>query len=435
MRQQFRYTLFLLSLTLLGFISLGYSQETVEQPNEEPTPAEQPTEEPNPLETQPENLEKQLPSDSQREFRDIKTRLESLENPPPNQPQTVVIISLVLAIFAFVLATFFGSWMILRQGKFNKKIQGLISVLNQKLARRLDSVQNVNDNNANRLEKMISVQSTIHNMKENVEQTNDRINNIDATLADMRSDMEMGAETEDALIDYQEESERIVRNAQERVEELARAYTDGEPIDCIEIEPSTPSQKVHLIAQILRQWKIESEKSGPADLVRSLTQREKTITDELKTIRGEPSLSSKPLVLETDISTDTELNDIRNQCIDYVARFEGMLSGYDLGHQVDETIYEEFIPRFIKIDLINNVAKFIPSDLLPEKMDRFLQFIDWEIIPIEIGKTEADARWHTIQGSQQTGVESGTVAQVVLPGLRRKIDGEIVQRPVVIRAE
>ena len=50
-------------------------------------------------------------------------------------------------------------------------------------------------------------------------------------------------------------------------------------------------------------------------------------------------------------------------------------------------------------------------------------------------KQKADARLHDIQGSQQTGVEPGTVAKVITPGLKQKIDDTIVQKPVVIRGE
>ena len=166
-----------------------------------------------------------------------------------------------------------------------------------------------------------------------------------------------------------------------------------------------------------------------------MTYSEKVIKDELKTIRGQSIPSPKPLVLETDISIDIELDRIRNQCVDYVTRFERMLSSYELERQVDEPRYSQFISQLIKDRLFNNVARFIPFDTLSKKMDPFLQLVDWEIVPIEIGKTEVDARVHDVQGSRQTRLKPGTVAKVVLPGLVRKTDGIIVQKPVVIRGE
>ena len=72
---------------------------------------------------------------------------------------------------------------------------------------------------------------------------------------------------------------------------------------------------------------------------------------------------------------------------------------------------------------------------LHKKLDKFLDLVGYEIVPIEIGKTKADARVHELQGSRQTGGESGTIVEVILPGLQRKGDGEILQKPVVIRGE
>lgn len=166
-----------------------------------------------------------------------------------------------------------------------------------------------------------------------------------------------------------------------------------------------------------------------------MTYSEKVIKDELKTIRGKSIPSPKPLVLETDISTDTELDRIRNQCVDYVVQFERMLFSYELERQIDEPEYNQFISQLIKVRLFNNVARFIPFDVLSEKMAPFLQLVDWEIVPIEIGETEVDARVHDVQDSRQDRVKPGTVAKVVLPGLMGKTDRIIVQKPVVIRGE
>ena len=68
-------------------------------------------------------------------------------------------------------------------------------------------------------------------------------------------------------------------------------------------------------------------------------------------------------------------------------------------------------------------------------MDDFLQIVGYEVVPIKIDKTKADARLHDIQASRQTNAESGTIVEVVLPGLQQKADGEIIQKPVVIRGE
>ena len=247
---------------------------------------------------------------------------------------------------------------------------------------------------------------------------------------------------EHTLGDYPHKAEKSVRDAQERVAKLARAYKDGEPIGFVDLETPTLSQKVllilNLLARDISQWRAELEQSSEVNpnLVDTLTYRERDIKDKLKAVRGETLPVPNLLNLETDISTDTELNHIRNQCALYVAQFEGRLFGYEEGCKIDDLAeYDQFIPQFIKDRLFNGVARFIPPERLPKQLDGFLQLVGYEVVPIEIGKTKADARVHEIQGSRQIGVEPGTIIEVVLPGLRRITDGKIVQKPVVIRGE
>ena len=248
--------------------------------------------------------------------------------------------------------------------------------------------------------------------------------------------------TEHTSVHYRDKAEKAVRDAQERVAKLTCAYREGEPIDFLGIETPTSSQKVllflNLLARNISQWRAELEQSGEVDpnLVDTLTYREREIKDKLKAVRGETPPVPNLLNLETDISTDTELNHIRNQCALYVARFEGRLFGYEERCKIEDlTEYNEFIPQFIKDRLFNGVARFISPERLPKQLDGFLQLVGYEVVPIEIGKTKADARVHEIQGSRQVGVEPGTIIEVILPGLRWITDGEIVQKPVVIRGE
>ena len=438
---QVRHVLLFLILALFGIASLGYSQDTDEKPSEEPNPVEQSTEEPDPLVTQFKDLETQLNSLKSR-FDNSEIRLNTLEDASGNPFQTIAMICIVLFILTFVFAIFLGLKIGRQQKKLNEitqEWQGFQEKLNensQMLQTSLDYVQQIDRDNTDKLEKVESKQSAIKSQQATLQkvitETRIRIDNIDLTLANLETRRE-----EESIIEYQQEAGAIVQRARERVAELVRAYRAGEPIDFIEIETPTPSQKVHLIARYLHQWKNELAQSARSDsyLVQILTSAEEVIKDQLKAIRGEVPPSPKSLDLETNISTDIELNEIRDQCIDYVARFEGTLSGYELGHEVDEATYAEFIPQFIKNQLFNNVARFIPLDLLPEELDRFLQLADYEVIFIEIGKTKANARVHVIQGSQQSDVEPGTIAEVITPGLRRKTDNTTAQKPVVIRGE
>ena len=144
------------------------------------------------------------------------------------------------------------------------------------------------------------------------------------------------------------------------------------------------------------------------------------------------------LELETDINTDTGLNEIPYKCNLHVVRFKDGLFYYEERCEIDdlETQYNQFIPQFIKDRLFNGVARFLSVEQFPKHLYQCLQLVGYEVVPIEIGKTQADARLHDIQASRQTGVAPGTIVEVVLPGIcRREADGEIVQKPVVIRGE
>ena len=234
---------------------------------------------------------------------------------------------------------------------------------------------------------------------------------------------------------YQREAEEAIRNARQQVMELARNYRNGEPIDLDNIFTSTPSQKALLnlntIARDLCQWISELRQTDQTDLLQTLSYAEQTIKDKLKTIRGENIPPPKTLDLPADVSTNTAVNRIRNECADYVAKFEGILRSYELEREVDTSICEQFIQN----QLFNNLTRYILSDSISEKLDKFLQLVDLEIVPIEIGITQVDSRVHDIQGSEQTGVKRETIAEIIKPGLKKRSNGASVQKPVVIRGE
>ena len=234
---------------------------------------------------------------------------------------------------------------------------------------------------------------------------------------------------------YQQEVEEVIRDAQQRVMELERSYRDGEPIDLDNIYPSTPNQKVLLnlntIARDLSQWTKELKQDGQTDILQTLRYVEAAIKNKLKTIRGQAIPSPKTLELSTDVSTDTEVTHIRNECADYLEEYKSMLRKFELECEVDPSVCEQLVRN----QLFNNLARYMPPDSLSEKLDKFLQLVDLEIVPIKIGETEVDSRIHDIQGSKKTNVDAGTVAEVIIPGLMQKTDSAIVQKPVVIRGE
>ena len=443
MYHQFRYALLLLTLALFGFALLTYSQDTIEQPNEEPNFAGQLNEEPNSSETQLKNLEDRLDV-LQRQLNATNAFFDDLENPSINWFQTFVIIFLALVILVFAVVIFLRLRMIQQQYRSSdERAQGLQRELNDRmegLQKSLISVRQIGINNTEKLNEVESKQSLISDEQESIHnaitEIRGHIDNVKLNLPNLESDRET-----DSTIDSQSEVESTIQKTQARIEELARAYRNGEPIDLDDIETPTPSQNVLMVlnwmARAIEEWITELEQSSAAnpDLIQTLRYAEQTIKDKLKTIRGESSPSPRLLDLGIDVDTDIGLNQIQYQGNVHVARFAGRLLGYEEGREVDTAEYDHFLRQFIKDRLVNGTARFVPFDQLSEQVDKFLQFVGYEVVPIQIGTTKVDSRLHEIQGSQQIGVESGTIVEVVLPGLRRKTDGEIVQKPVVIRGE
>ena len=188
----------------------------------------------------------------------------------------------------------------------------------------------------------------------------------------------------------------------------------------------------------IREWKNELEQSGTAnpDLITTLIYGEQAIKERLKGICGDLTPVPNQLELETDINTDTKLNEIRDKCNLHVVRLKDGLFYYEERCEIEDLEqYNQFIPQFVKDRLFNGVARFLSVEQFPEHLYQCLELVGYEVVPIEIGETKADARLHDIQASRQTGIAPGTIVEVILPGLRRKADGEIVQKPVVIRGE
>ena len=238
---------------------------------------------------------------------------------------------------------------------------------------------------------------------------------------------------------YQREAEKAIQDTRKHVEGLVRRHQEGEPIDFENTYPEKPSQKVlvllNIITQELCQWTSELKQTKQTDILQTVTFAEMAIKDKLKTIRSEDIPTPETLDPPTNVTTENELNHIQKKCNDYIEKFEGTLRNYELNREIDTTIYKQFIFQFIKNDLFNNLVRRMPFDAFPEKLEDFLQLGGFEVVPIKIGETEADSLVHDIQGSKQTDVKRGTIAEVIQPGLMNKNSGTIVQKPVVIRGE
>ena len=435
-KRQFRYVLSFLILTLFVFATSADSQESTEQLTEEPNSTEQSSAEPNPLESQLDTLKEDI--------RRLEYNFNALEDPSDSSFQIFVIIIVAFIILISIFVIFWGRRLVRQQrSMLDENERRWAGRLNDSLQRsdgRLTLIRQQGDERTQKLEEIESNQSLISNELKTFQNTSDgiesRLDNLDLTVANLESARETDI-TPDNTVVYQVDVESTILETQARLEESARAYRNGEPIDLDYIETPIPSHNVVLnlnwIVRTIREWITDLEQSTAVNqgLIQTLKYAEQTIKNKLKTIREGSMPALKPINLETNM----ELGDIRDQSITYPALFKGVLIGNEFGRKVDEAGLDQFIPQFIRNNLFNNVVKHIPHDQLQEQLDRFLQLADYEVIPVEVGITEADSLLHDIQGSKHTGVKRGTVAEVVNPGLMQKTDRIIVQKPVVIRGE
>ena len=413
---QFRYVLFLLALILVGVTSLVYSQEVSEQSNGEPVSVEQSSKTPDPV----------------------------LQNSSDNSFWTYVIIFGALIVLGFAVVVFLGFRKIQQlRNEFENNERGWqnrLNEINQRWEGQLKHIRRQGKDNTQKIEEIVSNHSQLHDEQKDFQNAlsklGNRLDGLELTLENLDLD-----KVPDETVDEQPQLGEIIQEARTQVESLVQTYENGEPIDWTDIENPTPSQTtlqiLNWIARSVEDWKDDLEQSGEAnpDLIQTLGYANQIIKDKLKEVRGPaPSVPEFPEV-ETNVSTDAAYNEFQNECTAYVSRYEGLLIGFQLGRPADETEYNQFIPQFIKDRLFNSVARFIEFDRLSEQLGEYLQLVGYEVVPIEIGKTQADARIHDIQSSRQDNVETGTIAEVVLPGLQRIDNGAIIQKPVVIRGE
>ena len=398
--RRFKYAVSLLAFALFGFVSLGYSQDT---PN---------------------------PSDA-----------------ASNSSAVLEILVGILIILVGVV--FWRFW----KHPLNKSLQELTQKLDfnqlnqitnklETLNRRMQELtQKLDSNQANKIE--FSIEQELKSFRKELAATTSEQPSILAQQQDLQAKFEKLENRLETFENWKEdvtfcqrEAARVVKDTQKQVENLAENYREGSPIDFTALENLSVVQKLNVIVSDISQWKTELEKySQPdVDLAQVLASAETFLKDKLKGDRGIPP-TPMPLNLETDISTETALDRVRQKCSAYVKQFEKTLSDYETEREADVEAYDQFIFTSIKDRVFNNLTHYFPPEQLPEQINKFLQLVDLEAIPITLGETIADARVHQIQDSRQTDGEPGTIVEIVSPGLRRQTDGVIVQKPVVIRGE
>lgn len=364
---------------------------------------------------------------------------EELEQSDAESNDLQTFIGLILIILAVVLLLTAIGYLIYRTvqqwGTMHNNIKSL--------PKSMQSIENIK-NNTNSLKQIEDGQKIIQSNQKKIENslltTDKRINDI---INYMQKNQESHVEKviEPVSRDYQREAEKEIQNAEQKVLTLQNEYKEGLSIYLDSPDEITQSQEVMIslnwIEYNLRNWMSELDKSDSAnsDVIHRLKSANQDVRNKLKEIRGDGHPTPRPIEPAGKVENETEFHELQIKCNCYVAHFEGMLYGYELQCSLHKEDYNDYIPKFIKDNLFNGVAKYLDTEQPPEQLQNFLAIADYETMPLEIGKTEADAHYHEIRQTRQTSGEQGKIVEVIIPGLQRISDGEIIQKPVVVRGE
>ena len=243
---------------------------------------------------------------------------------------------------------------------------------------------------------------------------------------------------------YQERSEAIQDEFQDKLSKLEKDYNEGYGLNLFDWDPETLCEEeiaillLNLMVSEVIAWQKEIGRATPEtkQLVETLTEVGTRLRQTLKQTRG-VSTPSPTLFPDLLAENQSDLEKIQSECDAYLERFTKKLIEQEKKHaaKIEVIVFKEFLIEFIRDFLFVEIAKSTRSNALPKRLTWFLNLVDSEIIPIEIGKTKVSTNHHKVKGACISEFESGTIVEVVTPGLQSKDGKRVSQMAVVIEAE
>ena len=243
---------------------------------------------------------------------------------------------------------------------------------------------------------------------------------------------------------YQEKGEAIQDDFQDRLAKLEKDYNEGYGLDLNDWDPETLCEEetaillLNLMVNEVTAWQKETGRGTPEtkQLVETLTEVGMQLRQTLKQTRG---ISTPSPTLFPDILAESahDLEKIQSECDAYLERFTKKLIEQEKKHavKIEVVVFKKFLIEFVRDFLFVEITKSMPGNTLPKRLTWFLDIVASEIIPIEIGKTKVSPNHHKPKGACLSEFESGTIVEVVTPGLQSKDGKRVSQMAVVIEAE
>ncbi len=202
-------------------------------------------------------------------------------------------------------------------------------------------------------------------------------------------------------------------------------------------EQETAILLLNLMVSEIGAWKKVTNKRKPIneELVKSLQNIEDELKYTLKQTRGIQA-PAPTLFPDKTAMTDQDLMNFQADCDTYLKRFSEKLASLDQKHaeKVRIPVFKKFLIEFIRDKLFPSVVEFSDLPSVQTRLNWFLDLVDYEIIPIEPGKTKISLEHHDVKDKRDCEYEAETVAEVLTPGLQTKDGKRVVQNAVVIQA-
>jgi hypothetical protein len=243
---------------------------------------------------------------------------------------------------------------------------------------------------------------------------------------------------------YQTKGEAIQDDFQDKLAKLEKDYNEGYGLNLNDWDAETLNEEetaillLNLMVNEVTAWQKERGR-GTQDskqLVETLTEVGMRLRQTLKQTRG---ISTPSPTLFPDLLAENErdLEKIQSECDAYLQRFTQKLLEQEKKHaaKIEVVVFKKFLIEFVRDFLFVEILKSTNGNAVPKRLTWFLDIVDSEIIPIEIGETKVSPKYHKVKGACASEFESGSIVKVITPGLQSKDRKRVSQAAVVIEAE
>ena len=243
---------------------------------------------------------------------------------------------------------------------------------------------------------------------------------------------------------YLEQNKHIHEKFHANLEKLEADYNTGSgiPLDNWDLdsldEQQTAILLLNLMVNEISAWQKDAKKNSKTkeNLAEDLKKIEDNLKQTLKQTRGIDA-PAPTLFPDRTASSDKDLEHIQKDCDSYLNRFSEKLASLEQKHaeKVRVSVFKKFLLEFVRDELFPTVAEHSSLKSVQTRLNWFLSLVDYELIPIEPGKTKFSPNIHEAKEKRSSEFESDTIVEVISPGIQLKGGERIIQNAVVVQAE